>query len=183
METETKRQSKDSRLSEKHWMPVLALYRACLKNAEELIKEASLLYDHGCYARAFFLGISAYEEVGKSQIVADYFNGMVSKKEFDESFQRHDIKSAYFSRHFQLDAKVSGKATIVYDKKKVKEHMNWRNASLYVGYDADYSAEEPSKVVTSENAKTIIEAVKKEISDIHVAAFTTERIGSASFAK
>ena len=164
-------------------MPVLDLYRACLNNAEELIKEASILYDSACYARAFFLGISAYEEVGKSQIVADYFNGMVSKKEFDEAFQRHDVKSAYFSRYFQLDSKILGKATIVYDKEKVKEHMNWRNASLYVNCKAEYSAEEPSKLITAEDAKTVIEAVKKEISDIHIASYTTERIGSASFAK
>lgn len=52
---------------------LLGIYNSCLENAEELIEEAELLFTHGHFPRAYALGFTAYEELGKSQIVADLF--------------------------------------------------------------------------------------------------------------
>ncbi len=42
--------------------PLLALYsQAALRNADELLVEAKLLYDHGHYARAYFLAFGCIE--------------------------------------------------------------------------------------------------------------------------
>ena len=42
-----------------------------LENARQLIDEASLLLGHGCSARAYFLGVAAIEEIGKSFLAFD----------------------------------------------------------------------------------------------------------------
>lgn len=53
---------------------LLAAYRdAALANAEELIAEAELLLQADHYARAYFLGVAAVEEVGKA---VQAFDGM-----------------------------------------------------------------------------------------------------------
>ena len=43
-----------------------AYSKAALSNAEELLKEASLLRDHDHMARAYFLAVSSIEEAGKA---------------------------------------------------------------------------------------------------------------------
>jgi AbiV family abortive infection protein len=43
-----------------------------MKNARELIQESKILLNHGHHARAFCLAFTAYEEIGKGQVVADY---------------------------------------------------------------------------------------------------------------
>lgn len=44
---------------------------AALENSSELIEEATLLYDHGHYARAYFLAVASLEETGKAMIAFD----------------------------------------------------------------------------------------------------------------
>ena len=39
---------------------------ASLNNAEELIEEASLLYERNHIARAYFLAVASIEEIGKA---------------------------------------------------------------------------------------------------------------------
>jgi AbiV family abortive infection protein len=50
----------------------LAAYSAAaLKNGEELSNESALLYDHGHFARAYFLAVAAIEEIGKAIMAFD----------------------------------------------------------------------------------------------------------------
>ena len=44
---------------------------AALRNADELLVEASLLYDHGHSARAYFLAVACIEEGGKALLAFD----------------------------------------------------------------------------------------------------------------
>lgn len=86
---------------------VLDLYAACLSNARDLLEEAELLASHGHAPRAYFLAYTALEELGKSQVVADYFNGLVSEAEFDAAFRDHVFKAAYVNRYVQIPADLS----------------------------------------------------------------------------
>ncbi|WP_333653984.1 AbiV family abortive infection protein [Dissulfurispira sp.] len=90
MKTKARQKSKEGHISSKHWTSILKLYRACLNNANDLTAEAELLYKHEHYARAVTLSLLAMEEIGKSQIVADFFNDMVSSSELENAFKRHE---------------------------------------------------------------------------------------------
>lgn len=49
---------------------IISSYKAAaLENAASLLKEATLLCEHGHYARAYFLSVSAIEETGKAAIL------------------------------------------------------------------------------------------------------------------
>lgn len=51
---------------------MLTQYSAdALDNASQLIGEANLLLEHSCTARAYFLGVAAIEEIGKSFLAFD----------------------------------------------------------------------------------------------------------------
>ena len=178
MKTKLKKQTTELNLSPKDWLKVGALYRACLNNAKELADEAKLLCDNGHYARALALAITALEEIGKSQIVADFFNDMVSKKEFEEAFKRHEIKSSYNLRKFVLDTN-----TIEYNQSDGKKYNKWRINAFYVDCLDDYQAQEPTKLFTKEDAFNSINFVNKELKDIETMEGMTERIGSKSFMK
>jgi len=183
MKTKDKIKSNDTRINQKDWKNVLDLYHACLDNAADIINEADMLYKNKCYSRSFALAIIAYEEIGKSQIVADLFNDMASKKEFEEAFRKHEIKSSYNSRRFIIETKLKVKSHIDYDKSKGKEYTKWRLAATYVDFSKDYSAQIPKNVITKDAAKNSIDVAKKEIDDIYKYSYLTERIGSKSFTK
>jgi AbiV family abortive infection protein len=182
LKSRSKAESPEGSLLEKDWLAVFDLYEACLKNADQLLDEADLLLSHAYHARALALALVAYEEVGKSQIVADYFNEMVSEKEFREAFVRHEIKSAYNAREFHITRKPF-EARIVYDRGKAKRYSQYRMASLYVGCTNDYASLIPSEMVTPEDATAAIKACRNKIKHIRVMSSATERIGSKSFAK
>ena len=52
---------------------VYQAYAMCHNNAVDLISDAEILLAAGKYARSCALAIMAWEELGKSQIAADYF--------------------------------------------------------------------------------------------------------------
>ena len=178
MKTKSRKQSKEEHINPKDWLKVGNLYEACLNNAKDLANEAEILYQNKCYARAVALAILAFEEIGKSQIVADFLNGMVSKKEFDDAFKKHEIKSAYNWRKFVLDTN-----TIEYNPSEGKKYHKWRIDAIYVDYSKEYQAQEPKKIFTKDDARKNIDFVNKEIEDIITMEYLTERIGSKSFMK
>jgi len=183
LKSRSKANSPDDLLPQKSWSAVLRLYDACLKNVDQLLDEADLLLDNGHHARALALALVAHEEIGKSQVVADYFNNMLSKKEFEEAFSRHEIKSAYNARQFHITSTDPFEANIVYDRPKAKQYSEYRMASLYVDCSEDYEPQLPSDTVTAEDASSAITACRKKIQYIHTMALATERIGSKSFTK
>ena len=183
MKTKLKQSASGTGITQKDWKNVLELYEACMSNAIDLLKEAELLYKNNYFSRAFAIAIIAYEEVGKGQIVADLFNDMVSKEEFEEAFRKHEIKSAYNSRQFMIIAKPEFSSHIDYDKSKGKKYNAWRIAATYVDCTKDYKAQEPKKLFTKKNAREAIDFVNRKIDEIRRAEFMSERIGSKAFMK
>ena len=164
-------------------MRLLQLYSACLKNAAALLSEADLLYKNGHYTRAFALAHTGWEETGKSQVVADFLNQMVSVEEFEAAFKDHKLKSAYNWRRFVLNTANMADSTIVYDRDKATAALEKRHASLYVEKQTDFSPIVPESQVSQEETHAVIEALRKELNNIRIQDAVSERVGSQSFLK
>jgi AbiV family abortive infection protein len=164
-------------------MRLFGLYDACLKNATALLSEADLLFKNGHYARAFALAHTGWEETGKSQIVADFLNQMVSEEEFEAAFKDHKLKSAYNWRRFVLNPANLADSTIEYDRSKAAAALQKRHSSLYVEKQNDCSPIAPENQVSKEGAHAVIEALRKELNNIRFYDAVNERVGSQSFLK
>ena len=165
----------------KSW--VLTLYSACLKNAGELLDEADLLLKYGHAARAFFLGYTAFEELAKSQVVADYFSDQVAEAEFEAAFRDHAFKAAYISRYVQIPEAPNEEWFIEYDKATAKVYPTERARALYVERKPDDSPQVPRDEVPRPDAERIVAAARKYLDDIVQMEYLTERIGTNSFTK
>ena len=164
-------------------MRLLDLYSACLKNAEDLLIEADLLFKNDHYLRAFTLAHTGWEETGKSQLVADYLNQMVSSEELEAAFKDHKLKSAYNWRQFVLNPANLSDSTIEYDRNKATAALQKRHSSLYVEKNMDFSPILPESQVSKKEARMVIEALRKELNNIHTSDAISERMGSESFLK
>lgn len=161
---------------------LLPLYSACMKNANQLTQEAQLLLDHGHHARAFCLAFTAYEEIGKAQVVADFINDCVSTEEFDAAFRSHTLKSAYVGRHVSI-SRHGRDATLVYDEATSRDLIATRMDSLYVGRHSNGQPRPPQDTVDSDCAQKMIEAAVEEIHSIEHAEWLNQRIGSKGLFK
>lgn len=174
------------KLSTKEAMPLFRLHSACMQNAVELKEEAELLLLSKRYARAVALAITAREELGKAQIVADRIEGSVSKQEFEEAFKRHDLKAAYVSRviHLELGPSEGGSrpitgGIITYDLRQGKQVFDLRCDSLYVGWDG-VKPVTPKEKITPKLAGRVVRSVKKAVENEILTQCMTERIGTRS---
>lgn len=167
----------------RRFMALGKLYDVCLANAEALLSEASLLFDHGHFARAYALAYTGWEEVGKAQLTADFAYEMVSDDEFEAAYSDHKIKSAYNWRQFVLNAEDIENSTIEYDRKKANEYFAARQKALYVNKTSSFQAISPQESISEETAKSVIQALSKELKDIRFYDFINERMGSKSFLK
>ncbi|MGP1385533.1 MAG: AbiV family abortive infection protein [Thainema sp.] len=179
------------------------LYFACKDNAHQLVKEAEILLNHGAFARAYCLAYTAYEEMGKSQIVADYIDERVSLAEFNKAFRNHDLKVAYNHRvatfgddyadatRSIFDKRMAGlpvdfsedpSPTLNYDENAVKGMFDKRKAGLYVGF-SEGQVLQPSKQVSAEEAEAMIASVWEVIHAVESAEVMNGRIGSAALFK
>ena len=181
---ETKKKQTES--SEARCGPIRAdlfnLYHACMKNAYSLSDEAYLLLEHGHYPRAFFLALTAYEEIGKAQLTADYITDCVSEEEFERAFKDHDIKIAYNQRYISISQITKGDATLEYDLKEAKDFIKARMQSLYVSKEAS-SPQLPSDIITKEVATEMIDDLIEELGSIEHAEWLNQRIGSKGLFK
>jgi len=180
MHTRSRKKQEKREVKQHDWQPLLRLYRACLRNAAALLAEAKLLLSHRHYARAYVLAFTAYEEIGKSQVVADFFEDVASKKEFDRAFQAHNPKVAYVRRAYLFDPATSN-VTVDYDPASARNDFVSRSAALYVGCGDGYEPVEPS--VSETVAKKAVERVEHLLDEIFQYECITERVGSKSFTK
>ena len=164
-------------------MRLLDLYSACLKNASELLEEAVLLLSNGHHPRAYFLAYTAMEELGKSQVVADYFYDMVSKAEFEAAFRDHRFKAAYVKRYVQITDNHKGDWFIEYDPRSTGHYTQERNRSLYIEHLPDHTPQFPVQMISPESANELIAAAKEYLSEIIKMEHITERIGTKAFTK
>jgi len=183
METKSRRNVGKREVTQRDWMPLLRLYRACLRNAEALLAEARLLLTNGHHERAFAIAFTAYEEIGKSQVVADFFNDIVSKAEFTSAFRAHDLKVAYVRRKYIWDRDKATRVTVAYDPASARDEFRTRMAALYVSSRTDYEPIEPSQSVTRTDAEKMVEDVATWLKEIDVFECITERVGSKAFTK
>jgi len=154
-----------------------SLWSACLENAERLLEEAELLLEHGHFARAYALGFTAYEEVGKSQFAADWATGLVTDDVLDAAFKQHRTKVAYAARHYDSEA------NIVYAPEDFQAHWLLRQSALYVERDANNAPIAPRTVVCEEDALDMIETVRRALDEIDHALWLNERIGTKGLFK
>lgn len=173
-------------VSAKERIPLYDLHAACMQNAVQLQEEAELLLSNKHYARAVALAVTAREELGKAQIVADRLNGCVSRSEFEQAFRRHDLKAAYVSRRVDLEtgpsvgnSKLVIGGTITYDLEHGKKLFDLRSNSLYVGWDGAKPLT-PAETVTPELAEQAVASVKSSIQHELTMQYLTERIGTRS---
>ncbi|OIO55553.1 hypothetical protein AUJ46_01125 [Candidatus Peregrinibacteria bacterium CG1_02_54_53] len=154
---------------------VIEKYQGSHANAVDLLGEAKLLYQNKRYARAVALGISAWEELGKSQMAADYYTGVIPEPVYKKAFTDHRAKTSYL--HRTAVVKSTGKMGVVYDKQSGEALEKIRQDALYI---SDSST--PDKY-TKEDAEFIMQRVFEHLHFIHYAEELNDRIGSKGIFK
>jgi AbiV family abortive infection protein len=148
-----------------------------------LVDEAELLLAHDAAARAFALAFTALEEIGKSQLVADFFNDQVSEAEVAAAFRSHHIKLAYLDRRVRIDGKLGSDATIEYDTAALNPLATRRHDALYVNHGAAFKPQEPSALIDPGEARDLIDTAIRELHAIEHAEELNGRIGSKGLFK
>ncbi|MGA2718988.1 MAG: AbiV family abortive infection protein [Candidatus Acidiferrales bacterium] len=179
MKTQLKKVSKETEISTEEKKHLRALYRECFINAHQLLNEGKLLAEHGHYARATFLALTAHEEMGKAQLIADYAQGCSSKKEFQEAFRDHRIKHAYMMR----EATAESDATIVYNKDRSTYQIELREKALYVAWRNTYDNLVAPSQITRDECDSVFERVLEAFEEIEHAERLNGRIGSKGLFK
>jgi len=85
---------KDKEKAEK----AFSVFTTSKENSLKLLDEAETLLKNKSYARAIALAIMSYEELGKSQIAADYYSGILPESKYKKAFKEHK-KTAYANRY------------------------------------------------------------------------------------
>lgn len=154
---------------------VLEIIKNCEKNITDLQEEAEILFNKNRFARSLFLTIVAIEELGKYQIAADYYEGLITQAEFKEWFKKHENKTSYLARQMIIDK--NHRTKIVYDPKIGKEIEQLRQLALY--------AEErlPNDIITKKHAQNAIKILEKRLYEIRSAELFNQRLGSAALFK
>lgn len=127
----------------------LAAYSAAaLKNGEELSNEAALLYEHGHFARAYFLAVAAIEEIGKAIMAFDAqgrnLNDPAVASKVQRSLADHasKIRSAFIGFLVADPHKSTEKAVEL-----MIQLQRGREPSMYTDQSEDGSISVPSIVV------------------------------------
>src|SRR2546422_3996235 len=71
--------------------------KAAYENSLDLLNEASILYEHGRYARACALTVFSCEEFAKAFLYKCNASGLIIDKKFEKDILKHDIKLAHFT--------------------------------------------------------------------------------------
>jgi AbiV family abortive infection protein len=155
---------------------VYAAYARCHNNAVILITDSETLFAARRFPRAFALAITAWEELGKSQIAADYHSGVLTDIEYNAAFKEHRIKTAYLNRAGAIDG--SDFLTVAYNTTIGHRLEEARQTALYASANSN-----PSDEITEENARDVIERVKAHLEYIRFAENFNGRIGSKALFK
>jgi len=156
---------------------VYAVYAKSNNNAVSLLKEAEVLSKNGFYARAIALAIISFEELGKSQIAADFFSGILPEDEYKKAFKSHK-KTSYASRHMAIGSHEKVKHGFWVDDSVAATLESIRQMAIYVDENND-----PLDAFTKQDAKLIIQKIRNHIEYIEVAEQMHGRIGSKALFK
>jgi AbiV family abortive infection protein len=151
---------------------VYSVFTKSKNNSMNLLSEAKLLLENKSYARAVALAIMSYEELGKSQIAADYYTGILPENEYNKAFKRHE-KTSYASRYAAIGSHEKVKHGYHIDKNIAKTLEQIRQSALYVDENNN-----PVENFTEEDATLIIQKVNEHHESIMHAEWLNQRIGS-----
>lgn len=189
MKTSARRVANEPAISAPDAKKLLVLYRACVQNAEDLLHESVILAKHGKYHRATFLAITAYEEMGKAHLVADYADDAISTREFKKAFGDHSFKIAYMNRFISLRAagplrpKLNSEATITCDYRPAEYLLPLRAKSLYVQCGQAFDNLTLPSQVNKAEFDEVFERVQDFFEEIDHAEWLNGRIGSKALFK
>jgi len=155
---------------------VYLAYVKCHNNAVDLISDAEVLLAAGKFARSCALAIMAWEELGKSQIAADYYSGVLTDREYKSAFKEHRVKTSYLNRAGAIDGKTM--LTVAYNSTLGHKLEEIRQTALYASAN-----NMPREAITDENAKEIVDRVNEHIHYIRFAEEFNGRIGSKAVFK
>ena len=156
---------------------VLSVFTNSKNNSIDLLDEAKILLKNQSYARAIALAIMSYEELGKSQIAADFYSGILPEAVYKKAFKNHK-KTAYASRYAALGSHEKVKYGYYIDNNVAKTLELIRQRALYVDEDNN-----PSDNFTAADAALIIEKVNEHHESIRHAEWLNGRIGSKALFK
>jgi AbiV family abortive infection protein len=144
---------------------------AALKNADELLVEASLLHDHGHNARAYFLAVACIEESGKALLAFDSQNRNLSDPaictKLKTSMENHAQKINYALCSWALDSPESRDALMVALDLMLKL-KHGREPSMYSDLRTDpVRVQTPSDVVRAVAAGDCIRLAERSLSHAH----------------
>lgn len=161
-----------------------------LKNAAELIEEAGLLYEKGCYARAYALAHLACEECSK---INEFIRATVALKVgvaidwscLDKRLRNHESKIEYFvlelSNAWGNPDSRERLEMLVQDLRKKGHYNDMKNRSLYADqHEGVYRA--PSEIVSAELALTLLSGARQLLGSVqgqdHMARITLDSLTS-----
>ena len=156
---------------------VYSVFKRSKKNSLELLNEAKILFKNQSYSRAVALAIMSYEELGKSQIAADYYSGILPEADYKKAFKEHK-KTSYASRYATIGSHPNVKNGYYIDNNVAKTLELIRQSALYVDENND-----PSENFTEEDALLIIKKVYMHHEAISHAEWLNGRIGSKALFK
>lgn len=163
---------------------VYTVYEKSFNNAVSLLEEAKLLFHNKFYARTVALAIMSFEELGKSQIAADYYTGLLTEQDYERAFKDHGSKKSFAGRYraFQVTDKSKGCGVsdlgfaISSDNSSELEEI--RQSALYVSENND-----PREDINQEDAEIVLRKVWKHINYVRYAEELNGRIGSKALFK
>ena len=151
---------------------VYKIFAASHNNAVDLLEEAELLLENSHFARSTALAIMSFEELGKSQIAADFYTGILPEREYKKAFSGHK-KTSFASRHATIGSHENVKYGLWLDDRIARELETIRQKALYVAENCELV-----QSFTQEDAEAIISKVNRHIDFISYAEMINERIGS-----
>lgn len=161
----------------------LQIYLASISESYKLLEEAELLFKNKSYQRAYFLGVSALEEISKSQMAADVFTGLIDEDEFKNAYRDHKKK---ISRIEWIKIDGNSFPYFSFDNILIRDFdFQKKLKSMYVDVDFNLNViSTPDNSVTENDAESVIKAVKVGLFRIHqVTEEDGEQIGTKGFMK
>ena len=139
---------------------------SCIRNAKDLLVEASLLFQQKKYSRSAFLAITSYEESLKAGLVSSYRYEHLSKTQFKKIWRNHDLKMLTKYAHVAVyehlkTGRIIQRLKFPEHKDKVTKIIQERMNSLYVDIKKDEILE--PKIIRNQQAQKYIRVAKRNI--------------------
>lgn len=158
---------------------VYAIYARSFNNAVSLLEEAKLLFQNTFYARAVALALISFEELGKSQIAADYYSGILTKEEYKQAFRVHNYKTSFAGRYGAIVVSKKGNEWGLATNENTGIKLEFlRQSAIYVDENNN-----PADNFTKEDAEEVIKRVWEHVNYVRYAEEFNGRIGSKALFK